>query len=61
MALTIKLLNKKSEIIKEHAAVLLERRAAMSAPDAQFFTWEEAQKILVNRETKSKNKDNNVE
>jgi hypothetical protein len=37
MTKTIKSPKRKSEIIKEHAAVLLERRAAMSAPDAQFL------------------------
>ena len=36
-------------ILEEHAAILRERKAAMSAPDAQFFTWEEAQQILANR------------
>jgi hypothetical protein len=60
MAIPIKLPNIKSAIIEEHAAVLHERRAAMSAPDAQFFTWEEAQQILANRK-KLKNKDNNAE
>ena len=34
-------------ILEEHAAILKERRAAMSTPDAQFFTWEEAQQILA--------------
>ena len=37
------------DIIEEHAAILSERRAAMNMPDAQFFTWEEAQNILANR------------
>ena len=37
------------EVMEEHAAILRERRAAMNAPDAQFFTWEEAQEILANR------------
>jgi hypothetical protein len=37
------------EIKEKHAAMLRERRVAMSAPDAQFFTWEEAQQILANR------------
>ena len=32
-------------ILEEHATILKERRAAMSTPDAQFFTWEEAQLI----------------
>lgn len=36
-------------ILEEHATILRERRTAMSAPDAQFFTWEEAQQILANR------------
>ncbi len=36
-------------ILEEHAAILRERRTAMSAPDAQFFTWEEAQQILAKR------------
>lgn len=36
-------------ILEEHAAILRERRTAMSAHDAQFFTWEEAQQILANR------------
>jgi hypothetical protein len=51
--------NNKPEIIEEHAVVLNERRTAMSAPDAQFFTWEEAQQVLANRK-KMKNKDNNI-
>ena len=42
------------EVVEEHAVVLSERRAAMSAPDAQFFTWEEAQKILSNRKKAKK-------
>jgi hypothetical protein len=37
------------DILEEHAAILRERRTAMSASDAQFFTWEEAQHILANR------------
>ena len=37
------------DIIEEHSAILRERRVAMNAPDATFFTWEEAQKILSNR------------
>jgi hypothetical protein len=37
------------DILAEHAAILRERRVAMTAPDAQFFTWEEAQHILANR------------
>jgi hypothetical protein len=35
-----------AEVLEEHAAVLKKRRAAMTAPDAQFFTWEEAQNIV---------------
>ena len=60
MTVNIKLPKKESEIIEEHAVVLRERRVAMSASNAQFFTWEEAQKILKNRQ-KMKNKDNNAE
>ena len=37
------------DVLEEHSVVLRERRAAMNAPDAQFFTWEEAQEILTNR------------
>lgn len=37
------------DILEEHAAILRERRTAMTASDAQFFTWEEAQHILANR------------
>ena len=37
------------DVLAEHAAILRERRIAMEAPDAQFFTWEEAQQILANR------------
>ena len=33
-------------ISAEHIAILKERKTAMSAKDAQFFTWEEAQIIL---------------
>ena len=33
------------EVMEEHAAILRERRAAMNAPDAQFFTWDN-RKIL---------------
>ncbi len=39
------------DMLAEHAAILRERRAAMTAPDAQFFTWEEAQQILANRKS----------
>jgi hypothetical protein len=60
MAIPIKLSNNKSGIIEEHAIVLRERRVAMAAPDAQFFTWEEAKEILANRK-KTKNQDNNAE
>jgi hypothetical protein len=38
-----------ADVLEEHAAILEERYAAMNAPDAEFFTWEEAQKILANR------------
>jgi hypothetical protein len=38
-----------ADVLEDHAAILRERRAAMSAPDAQFFSWEEAQTILANR------------
>jgi hypothetical protein len=37
------------EVMEEHAAILRQRRLAMNAADAQFFTWEEAQNILKNR------------
>ena len=37
------------DVLEEHAAILRTRRAEMSAPDAKFFTWEEAQHILANR------------
>jgi hypothetical protein len=37
------------DILEEHAVILRERRTAMTASDAQFFTWEEAQQILANR------------
>ena len=37
------------DIIEEHSVLLRDRRAAMNAPDAIFFTWEEAQTILNNR------------
>lgn len=60
MTVNIKLPKKESEIIEEHAVVLSERRAAMSASDAQFFTWEEAKEILANRK-KTKKQDNNAE
>lgn len=36
-------------VAEEHAMILRERRAEMDAPDAKFFTWEEAQIILSNR------------
>lgn len=36
------------DVLEEHAVILRERRAAITAPDAQFFTWEEAQQILAN-------------
>ena len=38
-----------NNILEEHAVILRERKVSMSAPDAQFFTWEEAQQILANR------------
>ncbi len=38
-----------ADVLEEHAAILEERYVAMNAPDAEFFTWEEAQKILANR------------
>ena len=37
------------EVMEEHAIILRQRRSAMNATDAQFFTWEEAQNILQNR------------
>ena len=37
------------DVLQEHSVILRERRASMNAPDAQFFTWEEAQQILTNR------------
>jgi hypothetical protein len=62
MTAKIKLSKKKSEIFKEHAVVLRERRAAMSAPNAQFFTWKEAQQILANRKVENgTNKDTHAE
>ena len=39
------------DVLAEHAAILRKRRAAMSAPDAQFFTWEEAKQLLENRKS----------
>jgi hypothetical protein len=36
-------------VAEEHAVILRQRRAEMDSPDAQFFTWEEAQTILSNR------------
>ena len=39
------------DVLQEHASILRGRRTAMSAPDAQFFSWEEAQQILANRKT----------
>ena len=38
-------------VSEEHTAILKERRIAMKATDAQFFSWEEAQKILSDRKT----------
>ena len=37
------------DVLEEHAAILKDRRQAMADPNAQFFTWEEAQKILAER------------
>ena len=37
------------DVLEEHSVILRERRTAMNAPNAQFFTWEEAQQILANR------------
>jgi hypothetical protein len=37
------------DMLEEHAVILRTRRAAMTAPDAKFYTWEEAQHILANR------------
>ena len=42
------------DIIEEHSVILRDRRAAMNEPDATFFTWQEAQKVLENR-NKTKN------
>ncbi len=39
------------DILEEHAVILRDRRSAMSASDAQFFTWEEAQNLLANRKS----------
>jgi Fungal ubiquitin-associated domain len=36
-------------VLEEHAAILRDRRKAMQAPDAQFYTWEQAQTVLANR------------
>ena len=36
-------------VLEEHAVILRDRRKAMQAPDAPFYTWDEAQTILVNR------------
>ncbi len=33
------------EMLAEHAAILRERRVAMTAPDAQFSTWEEGKRL----------------
>jgi hypothetical protein len=38
-----------TDVLEEHARILEERYAAMNAPDAKFFTWDEAQQILANR------------
>ena len=42
------------DTMAEHSIILRERRAAMNAPDAKFFTWEEAQYLLANRSKKEK-------
>jgi hypothetical protein len=36
-------------VLEEHATILRERKKAMQASDAQFYTWEQAQTILANR------------
>jgi hypothetical protein len=36
-------------VLEEHAAILRDRRKAMQSPDAQFYTWEQAQTVLANR------------
>jgi hypothetical protein len=36
-------------ILEEHAVILRERKKAMQSPDAQFYTWEQAQTILAKR------------
>jgi hypothetical protein len=36
-------------VLEEHAAILRDRRKGMQAPDAQFYSWEQAQTILANR------------
>lgn len=41
------------DVLEEHSVILRDRRAAMNEPDATFFTWEEAQKILGNRKAKN--------
>jgi hypothetical protein len=35
-------------VLEEHTAILRDRRNAMQAPNAQFYSWEQAQIILVN-------------
>ncbi|MEM1121354.1 MAG: hypothetical protein AAGJ18_12955 [Bacteroidota bacterium] len=40
------------EVAEEHRTILQERRKAMSAPDAKFYSWEEAQEIIAQRRTK---------
>ncbi len=37
------------DVLEEHAAILRARRQALSEPNAQFFSWEEAQLMLANR------------
>lgn len=39
-------------VLEEHAAILQERKKAMQSPDAQFYTWEQAQSILENRKNR---------
>ena len=36
-------------VLAEHAEILRDRRKALDATDAQFFSWEDAQKELVRR------------
>jgi hypothetical protein len=34
-------------VLEEHAVILRDRRKAMQASDAQFYTWEQAQTLLT--------------